>query len=274
MRRASIYLTDIVEIARQAELKVVATEVPAESVLGVNTLAELAAVESIWQRRRRQAALLSGVTMIAPETVFFAHDTRIEPDVLLEPNIFFGPGVAVHRGAVIHAYCHIEGSVVGEGSHVGPFARLRPGTDLTAGAQGRQLLRGQERDDRGGRQDQSPEPTSATARRRGRQHRRRHHHLQLRRLLQVPHRHRREAFVGSNSALVAPLTIGDGADVGSGSVVTQDVPADALAFGRARQRRCPTAAASCGSGRPPRRPQRRPRMVAGSSANGSEAGFR
>jgi bifunctional UDP-N-acetylglucosamine pyrophosphorylase/glucosamine-1-phosphate N-acetyltransferase len=237
--KGEYYLTDIVAIAGEAGLKVVATEVPAESVLGVNTLAELAAVESIWQRRRREAALLSGVTMIAPETVFFAHDTKIEPDVLLEPNVFFGPGVTVHRGAVIHAFCHIEGSVVGEGSHVGPFARLRPGTDLhrdakvgnfcevkkatvEAGAKINHLSYiGDARVGAGANigagtitcnyDGFSKFVTDIGA----------------------------GAFVGSNSALVAPLTIGDGAYVASGSVVTQDVPADALAFGRARQKTLP-----------------------------------
>jgi len=233
------YLTDIVGIAREAGLKVAATEVPAESVLGVNTMAELAEVEGIWQRRRRLAAMLAGVTMVAPETVWFAHDTEIEPGVLLEPNVYFGPGSTVRNGAVIHAFCHIEGSIVGEGSHVGPFARLRPGTELhreakvgnfcevkkstvEAGAKINHLTYiGDARVGAGANigagtitcnyDGFSKFVTDIGA----------------------------GAFIGSNSALVAPLSIGDGAYVASGSVITTDVPADALAFGRSRQKTLP-----------------------------------
>lgn len=237
--KGEYYLTDIVGIAREAGLRVEATEVPAESVLGVNTMAELAEVESIWQRRRRHAAMLAGVTMIAPETVWFAHDTEIEPDVLVEPNVFFGPGSAVRRGAVIHAFCHIEGTTIGEGAHVGPFARLRPGTDLQQGAKVGNFCEVKKA---------TVEPGAKI------------NHLTYigdarvgaganigagtitcnydgftKSVTDIG----AGAFIGSNSALVAPVSIGDGAYVASGSVITSDVPADALAFARSRQKTLP-----------------------------------
>ena len=108
----------------------VATEASAESVLGINNRAELAEAEGIWQRRRRRAMMLSGVTLIAPETVHFSHDTEIGADTLVEPNVWFGPGVKIASGVTIHAFSHIEGASIATGAEVGPFARLRPGADL------------------------------------------------------------------------------------------------------------------------------------------------
>jgi bifunctional UDP-N-acetylglucosamine pyrophosphorylase/glucosamine-1-phosphate N-acetyltransferase len=237
--KSEYYLTDIVGIAHAAGLRVVATEVAYDSVLGVNTLAELAEVEALWQARRRREAMLSGVAMIAPETVYFAHDTRIAADVAIEPNVFFGPGVTVEAGAVIHAFCHIEGSLIGEGCHVGPFARLRPGTELDeaakvgnfcevkkakveAGAKINHLTYiGDARIGAGanigaGTITCNYDGFSKSVTDIG-----------------------KGAFIGSNSSLVAPVHIGDGAYVASGSVITDDVPDDGLAFGRARQKTLP-----------------------------------
>ena len=229
------YLTDIVEIASERGLRVVATETDEDSIIGINNRAELAQAEAIWQRRRRHAAMLSGVTMTAPESVYFSHDTEIGIDVLVEPNVVFGPGVTVAAGARIRAFCHLEGATVGEGVEIGPYARLRPGADLQEGS-------------KVGNFCEIKKSTVGPG-------------------AKVPHlsyvgdavigakanigagtitcnydgvnKSLTEvgpgAFVGSNSSLVAPVKIGAGAYVASGSVITDDVPADAVAFGRARQ---------------------------------------
>ena len=237
--KGEYYLTDIVEIARQSGLDVVATEASHESVLGVNTLAELAEAEGIWQRRRRRAAMLSGVTLVAPETVFFCHDTEIAADAYLEPNVFFGPGVTIARGAIIHAFCHLEGATIGTGSHVGPFARLRPGTDLGEDAKVGNFCEVKKAavgkgakinhlsyvgDARVGAGANIGAGTITC-----------NYDGFNKFVTDIG----ANAFIGSNSALVAPLHIGDGAYVASGSVITENVPDDALAFGRARQKTMP-----------------------------------
>ncbi len=132
--KGEYYLTDIVEIASAQGLDVVATEASFENALGINNRAELAQGESIWQARRRHEAMLSGVTLIAPETVFFSHDTEIGADTIVEPNVWFGPGVKIATGAKIHAFSHIEGATIASNCDVGPFARLRPGADLRSKA--------------------------------------------------------------------------------------------------------------------------------------------
>ncbi|RWX58291.1 bifunctional UDP-N-acetylglucosamine diphosphorylase/glucosamine-1-phosphate N-acetyltransferase GlmU, partial [Mesorhizobium sp. M4B.F.Ca.ET.089.01.1.1] len=126
--KGEFYLTDIVEIAGAKGLDVVATEASFESALGINNRAELAEAESIWQARRRREAMLSGVTLIAPETVYFSHDTEIGADTVVEPNVWFGLGVKISTGATIHAFSHMTGATIAENCEVGPFARLRPGT--------------------------------------------------------------------------------------------------------------------------------------------------
>lgn len=229
------YLTDIVSIAVARGLKVTATEAPYESVLGINNRAELAEAETIWQRRRRRALMLAGVTMTDPETVHLSHDTEIAEDVTIEPNVFFATGVRVGAGAFIRAFSHIEKAQIAEGAEIGPFARLRPGTQV-----GRKAKIGNFCEVKNAVLDEGAKINHLTyvgdahvgakanigagtitcnydgfAK----------HHTEI----------GAGAFVGSNSSLVAPLTIGENAYIASGSVVTQDVPADALAFGRARQ---------------------------------------
>ncbi len=128
--KGEYYLTDLVEIARADGARVVAVDAPEAELAGCNTRVELALLEASWQQHRRRDIMLSGVSMIAPETVFLSHDTKIAPDVLIEPNVVFGPGVTVESGAVIHAFSHLEGAYVAAGATVGPFARLRPGAEL------------------------------------------------------------------------------------------------------------------------------------------------
>jgi len=233
--KGEYYLTDIVEIAASRGLSVRATEAPYESLLGINTRLELAEAEAVWQRRRRRALMLSGVTMAAPETVHLCHDTEIEPDVAIEPNVVFGPGVSIAAGARIRAFSHIEGARIGPGAEVGPFARLRPGAELgekakvgnfcevkkaviDAGAKVNHLTYiGDAHIGAGANIGAGTITCNYDGFSK--------HHTEI----------GAGAFIGSNSALVAPVTIGAGAYVASGSVVTQDVPDDALAFGRARQ---------------------------------------
>ncbi|MBS9720442.1 bifunctional UDP-N-acetylglucosamine diphosphorylase/glucosamine-1-phosphate N-acetyltransferase GlmU [Tianweitania sp. BSSL-BM11] len=234
--KGEYYLTDIVALARDRGLTVVAAEVNAQSVLGVNNRVELAEAEALWQTRRRHAAMIDGATLIAPETVFFSHDTVVGPDTIIEPNVFFGPGVTVDGGVTIHAFSHLEGAVIGKGAQIGPFARLRPGTELGdkskvgnfcevkkskvgAGAKINHLSYIGDASIGAGSNIGAGTITC--------------NYDGLNKFkTQIGER----AFVGSNSSLVAPVSIGDGAYVASGSVITQDVPGDALAFGRARQK--------------------------------------
>lgn len=237
--KGEYYLTDIVEIADGAGLKVVATEASFQSVLGINNRAELAEAEAIWQSRRRRAAMLDGATLIAPETVYFSHDTEIGADVLVEPNVWFGLGVRIAGGATIHAFSHLEGATVGARAEVGPFARLRPGADLHEKAKVGNFC----------------EVKKATVERGAKVN-----HLTYVGDARVGAGANigagtitcnydgyskfftdigEGAFIGSNSSLVAPISIGAGAYVASGSVITDEVPADSLAFGRARQKTLP-----------------------------------
>jgi bifunctional UDP-N-acetylglucosamine pyrophosphorylase/glucosamine-1-phosphate N-acetyltransferase len=237
--KGEFYLTDIVAIARAAGLKVSATETPLESTLGVNTLVELAEAEAVWQRRRRREAMLAGVTLAAPETVYFSHDTEIDAGAYLEPNIFFGPGVKVASGAIIHAFSHLEGADIGPGCHVGPFARLRPGADLGAGAKvGNFCEVKKARIEAGAKVNHLAyigDARVGAAANIGAGTITCNYDGFNKYVSDIG----RGAFIGSNSSLVAPVSVGDGAYVASGSVVTEDVPADALAFGRARQKILP-----------------------------------
>lgn len=233
--KGEYYLTDIVGLAASRGLKVTATVADYESILGVNTRAELADAEAIWQRRRRRALMLAGVSMAAPETVFLAHDTQIGEDVTVEPNVVFGPGVTVVAGARIRAFSHLEGTAVGEGAEIGPFARLRPGTQVGPKAKVGNFCEVKNAVlDEGAKVNHLSYVGDA--------------HVGAKANIGAGTitcnydgflKHRTEigagAFIGSNSSLVAPVEIGAGAYVASGSVVTQDVPTDALAFGRARQ---------------------------------------
>lgn len=233
--KGEYYLTDIVEISRRNGGRAVAIEAPRRELIGIDTRAGLAEAENLWQQQRRRELMLAGVSMVAPETVFVSHDTIIEPDVLLEPNVVIGPGVQICSGATVHAFSHLEGATVGSNCSVGPFARLRPGTEML------------DRSKVGNFCEVKKSVIGQAAK--------------VNHLTYVGdafvgaganlgagtitcnydgiNKHITNigdgTFVGSNSALVAPVTIGDNAYIASGSVVTMNVPADALAFGRARQ---------------------------------------
>jgi bifunctional UDP-N-acetylglucosamine pyrophosphorylase / glucosamine-1-phosphate N-acetyltransferase len=233
--KGEFYLTDAVAIARDMGLEAVALETPEDEVRGINTQAQLAQAETLLQARLRNAALDAGVTMVAPETVHLCADTKLGRDVVIEPYVVFGPGVVVEDGARIRSFSHLEGARVGPGASVGPFARLRPGAQLGARVRIGNFVEVKEAEIEAGAAanhltyigdarvgaDSNVGAGTITCNYDGFE------------------KHRTEigarAFIGSNSSLVAPVKIGDGAYVGSGSVVTEDIPADALALGRGRQ---------------------------------------
>ncbi|MGX5722534.1 bifunctional UDP-N-acetylglucosamine diphosphorylase/glucosamine-1-phosphate N-acetyltransferase GlmU [Shinella zoogloeoides] len=233
--KGEYYLTDIVEVVRAAGGRAIAVEAPEEELTGCNTRAELAVIERLWQQRRRHEMMLDGVSMIAPETVFLAYDTKIGRDVTIEPNVVFGPGVSVESGALIHSFSHIEGAHVSAGAEVGPYARLRPGANLGEGAKVGNFCEVKKAEIGAGAKVNhltyigdafigartNIGAGTITCNYDG--------------INKHVTRIGTDAFIGSNSALVAPVSIGNGAYVASGSVVTADVPDDAVAFGRARQ---------------------------------------
>ncbi len=233
--KGEYYLTDAVAIAREMGLKAVAIETSEDDVRGINTKAQLAEAEAVLQQRLRAAAMEAGVTLIAPETVFLAADTKLGKDVTIEPNVVFGPGVTVEDGATIRSFSHLEGAHVGKGARVGPFARLRPGADLgtdvhignfvevkaatiEAGAKANHLAYiGDARVGEGANIGAGTITCNYDGVAK--------HHTDI----------GKGAFIGSNSALVAPVKVGDGAYVGTGTVVTKNVPPDALAVSRVPQ---------------------------------------
>lgn len=229
------YLTDIVELARARGLSAGVVICDEAETMGVNTRAQLAEAEAGFQARARAEALDNGVTLTAPETVFFALDTHVGRDAIIGPHVLFGPGVTIESGAEIKGFCHLEGCHVSRGADVGPFARLRPGAELAEDVHVGNFV----------------EIKNAI----------------LDEGVKVGHltyigdadvgeftnigagtvtcnydgvmKHRtvigKRAFIGSDTMLVAPVMVGDGALTASGSVITEDVPSEAIALGRAKQ---------------------------------------
>lgn len=229
------YLTDIVAIARDRGLSASAVTCDEAETMGVNSRDQLARAEAAFQARARAEALENGVTLTAPETVFFAHDTVIGRDTVIEPNVIFGPDVTVESGAHIRAFSHLEGCHVSRGAVVGPYARLRPGAELSENVHVGNFV----------------EIKNATLAEGAKAN-----HLSYIGDASIGAgtnigagtitcnydgvmKHRTEigarAFIGSNTMLVAPVRVGDDAMTGSGTVVTRDVPDAALAVGRAEQ---------------------------------------
>jgi bifunctional UDP-N-acetylglucosamine pyrophosphorylase/glucosamine-1-phosphate N-acetyltransferase len=229
------YLPDIVMIAKEEGRQPVAIEGEPFEAAGVNSRAELAALEEDWQTRRRWQALEQGATLIDPESVWFSADTKLGRDCTIEPHVVFGPGVTIHDGATIRAFCHIEGATIASGCEVGPFARLRPGADLAEGAKvGNFVEVKKARLGKGAKANHLSYIGDADVGEKanigagtitcnfdgfGK------YHTSI----------GAGAFIGSNTALVAPVSVGEGAIVGAGSVVTKDVAADELAIARGEQ---------------------------------------
>jgi bifunctional UDP-N-acetylglucosamine pyrophosphorylase/glucosamine-1-phosphate N-acetyltransferase len=230
------YLVDIVNVATLdgRTCAVITTDDPDE-VGGINSRGELAEAEARWQAKRRKAAMADGVTLVAPETVYFAWDTRLGRDVTIEPNVVFGPGVSIADDVTIHAFSHIEGATLESGTEVGPYARLRPGAVLKKGSKIGNFVE----------MKKAVLGEGAKA-----------NHLTYLGDAEVGaganigagtitcnydgyFKHRtvigERAFIGSNSALVAPVTIGPDAIVAAGSAVTRDVAAGELRLVRGEQ---------------------------------------
>ena len=233
--KGEYYLVDAIGIARRKGLEAVVIETSEDEVRGINTKAQLAEAEAIMQTRLRKQALEAGVTLVAPETVYLAADTKFGSDVTIEPFVVIGPGVTIADGAVIRSFSHIVHATIGENASIGPFTRLRPGCTIGVGARVGNFV----------------EMKAAT----------------LEAGVKVNHLSYigdaevgaysnigagtitcnyngffkskttigKEAFIGSNSSLVAPVTVGDGAYIGSGSVISKDVPGGAMAVERSQQ---------------------------------------
>ncbi|KMO11647.1 DapH/DapD/GlmU-related protein, partial [Methylobacterium platani] len=229
------YLPDAVALAVADGHRVAVVPVAEAEAQGVNDRVQLSTAEAAVQATLRRRAMLGGATLIAPETVFLSHDTVLGRDVVVEPHVVFGPGVVVGDRCTLHAFSHLEQARLAEGVQVGPYARLRPGAVLEDGARIGNFVEVKNAAIRAGAKV---------------------NHLSYVGDAEVGaganlgagtitcnydgvNKHRTVigagAFVGSNSALVAPVTIGEGAFVGSGSVVTDDVPPGSLAIGRGRQ---------------------------------------
>ena len=229
------YLPDIVTLALAEGRKVRVIETGADEVTGVNSRAELAAAEALWQARRRGELMAAGVSLVAPDTVFLAHDTEIAADVRIEPFNVFGPGVRVATGSVIRAHCHIEGADIGPDCDIGPFARLRPGTRLERAAKVGNFVETKKAHLGAGAKANhlsyigDAEVGAAANIGAGTITCNYDGHQKYRTIIGPG------AFIGSNSALVAPVSIGAGAIVAAGSTITADVSADALALVRPAQ---------------------------------------
>ncbi|MBY0564802.1 MAG: bifunctional UDP-N-acetylglucosamine diphosphorylase/glucosamine-1-phosphate N-acetyltransferase GlmU [Hyphomonadaceae bacterium] len=234
--KGEYYLTDIVALGRSAGFKTHLVMGDEADMLGVNSKVDLAAAERTFQQRRRVELMEAGVTLIDPDSVFFAHDTIVEPDVVIEPNVYFGKRVAIRRGARILAFCHIEGAEIGEGASVGPSARIRPGTKLGAGVKIGNFVEL--------KNAHFGEKAKAS-------------HLTYVGDADIGARANLgcgtitcnydgfdkyrttigdDAFIGSDTSLVAPVKVGARAYTASGSVITKDVPDGALAVARGKQR--------------------------------------
>jgi bifunctional UDP-N-acetylglucosamine pyrophosphorylase/glucosamine-1-phosphate N-acetyltransferase len=212
-----------------------AVEVDVAEVEGINSRAELAAAEEAWQQGRRAEAMADGASLVAPETVWFSHDTKLGRDVLVEPNVFFGPGVTVADKVRIRAFSHLEGATIAAGAEIGPFARLRPGAEIGEEAKiGNFVEVKKAKLGKGAKANHLTYLGDAevgaganigagtiTCNYDG--------FFKYRTMIGAG------AFIGSNSALVAPISIGAGALVAAGSVITRDVAADALAVARGEQ---------------------------------------
>ena len=236
------YLTDVIGIAVERGLTATAVWASEDEALGVNSRADLAAAEAAFQRRAREQALENGVTMPDPASVHFCHDTRIGRDAVIEPYVVFGPGVTVDSGARVRSFSHLEGATVSSGAVVGPHARLRPGAVLGKDAhvgnfvevknavlgEGAKASHLSYIGDAAVGDGANVGAGTITCNYDG------------------ADKHRTEigqgAFIGSDTVLVAPVSVGDGAMTAAGSVITRDVPADALAVTRAKQTTLPGAA--------------------------------
>jgi bifunctional UDP-N-acetylglucosamine pyrophosphorylase/glucosamine-1-phosphate N-acetyltransferase len=233
--KQEFYLTDAIEIIRKKGLRARAVAAKTYEVMGVNSKTELAQAEAVFQTKKREMMMASGVTLQDPTSVYFAHDTSVAADCIIEPNVFFGEGVAIGARCHIRAYSHIEGAVIGVDSVIGPFARLRAGTNISEKVRIGNFVEIKKSEiDTGAKvshlsyigdasigEGANIGAGTITCNYDG--------YNKYRTMIGA------QVFIGSNSALVAPLTIGDGAMVAAGSVITENIAPDALALARTRQ---------------------------------------
>jgi bifunctional UDP-N-acetylglucosamine pyrophosphorylase / glucosamine-1-phosphate N-acetyltransferase len=233
--KSEYYLTDLVGLTVHSGFSVALSLCDESEVAGVNDRTQLAAIESEYQNHARRKAMLGGATLADPQSVYFSADTIIGQDVHIEPNVVFGPQVKVSNGVEILAFSHIEGATIGEGARIGPFARLRPGAEIGASAHiGNFVEIKKARIGVGAKANHLSYIGDAeigagsnigagtiTCNYDGYEK-----HLTV---------IGEKVFVGSNTALIAPVNIGHGVNIAAGSVITADVPADALAMSRAEQ---------------------------------------
>ena len=230
------YLTDVVSLARQAGETIPVTTGDEREFQGVNSKSELAQAEADLQMRLRLAAMDAGVTLVDPSSVHFSHDTKLGKDVVVWPNVVFGPGVVVDEGAIIHSFSHLEGAHVRKGASIGPYARLRPGADIGEGAKIGNFVEVKKStveegakvshlayigDARVGKGANVGAGTITC-----------NYDGYGKHFTDIGE----GAFIGSNSALVAPVKIGAGAIIAAGSTITKDVPADDLSVARGKQK--------------------------------------
>src|ERR1700744_1941930 len=233
--QGEFYLTDVPALAKRDGARCAVAIVAEGDALGVNSRAELAEAERRMQDRLRAKALAAGVGMIAPETVYLSHDTVLEPDVAIEPFVVFGPKVRVASGAQIKSHCHLEEAEVAAGAVIGPFARLRPGASIGEGAHiGNFVEVKNSRIGAGTKANHLAYLGDATVGAKA--------NIGAGTITcnyNGYDKSRTEigdgAFIGSDTALVAPVKVGAGAITGAGSVITKDVSADALAVARGQQ---------------------------------------
>ena len=230
--QGELYLTDVVELMAKAGQACALATCDETEVAGVNDRLQLSTIEAEFQRRLREKAMLEGATLLAPDTVYFSADTKIGKDVIIEPNVFFGPNVTIGDDVEILASSHIEGATVSKGARIGPFARLRPGAEIGENAHvGNYVEIKKAKLGKGAKANHLTYIGDAivgagsnigagtiTCNYDGYE----------KHLTDIGE----NVFVGSNTALVAPVKIGAGANIAAGSVITSDVPADALAMTR------------------------------------------
>ena len=230
------YLPDVVNVAAAEGRDAVVIEADPYETAGVNSRAELAHLELEWQRRRREQVLDEGATLIDPESVWFAYDTKLGRDVTVEPHVVFGPGVSVADGATIHAFSHIEGATIGTKASIGPFARIRPGTVLADRTKVGNFVELKKTEvGEGAKVNHLSYVGDARVGARA--------NIGAGTITcnydgfgKYPTEIGEGAFIGSNTALVAPVRVGHGAIVGAGSVISRDVEPDSLAIERGEQK--------------------------------------
>jgi len=228
------YLTDMIAIAGAEGVSCAAVEIPEDEMRGLNTRAHVAQAEAVVQRALRAAALDAGVGMVAPDTVYFSMDTQIGPDTVIEPDVFFGPAVTIGAGVRIHAFSHLEGVTVEDGAQVGPFARVRPKSHIGAGATvGNFVEVNRSKIGAGAKSKHVSYLGDADIGAKA--------NIGAGTVIanydgfeKQPTHIGERVFIGSNSTIVAPITIAEGSYVGAGSTITSDVPEDSLAIARSR----------------------------------------